>query len=167
MTVTSPIFWDVTPCSPLKINRSLGVDKPPDFTLVSCSAYFSTLKMEAIFYSETSVDTQLTTRRYIPEDSTLHNHRCENPKSYIRDCVLNTPPRPSTLRQIHQADINEKFYCSFRILLILCPFLGPRLTNILFSSGFTNFLCIFHYFLVCFTPFTSPLDSVTLILFDE
>jgi hypothetical protein len=39
---------------------------------------FSTLKMEAIFSSETSVDFQRTTRRYIPEDGTLHNHRCEN-----------------------------------------------------------------------------------------
>jgi hypothetical protein len=42
----------------------------------------STLKMEAICSSETSVDTQRTTRRYIPEDGTLHNHRCENLKSY-------------------------------------------------------------------------------------
>jgi hypothetical protein len=39
---------------------------------------FSTLKMEAICSSEMSVDTQRTTRRYIPEDGTLHNHRCEN-----------------------------------------------------------------------------------------
>jgi hypothetical protein len=38
--------------------------------------------MEAIFSSETSVDFQRTTRRYIPEDVTLHNHRCENRKSY-------------------------------------------------------------------------------------
>jgi hypothetical protein len=30
-----------------------------------------TLKMEAMFSSETSVDTQRTTRRYIPEDGTL------------------------------------------------------------------------------------------------
>jgi hypothetical protein len=43
---------------------------------------FFTLKMEAIS-SETSADTQRTTRRYIPEDDTLHNHRCENLKSYI------------------------------------------------------------------------------------
>jgi uncharacterized membrane protein len=28
-------------------------------------------------------DFQRTTRRYILEDSTLHNHRCENLKSYI------------------------------------------------------------------------------------
>jgi hypothetical protein len=32
--------------------------------------------------SETSVDFQRTTRRYIPEDRTLHNHRCENIRSY-------------------------------------------------------------------------------------
>jgi hypothetical protein len=38
--------------------------------------------MEAICSSETSVDFQRTTRRYIPENSTLHNHGCENLKSY-------------------------------------------------------------------------------------
>jgi hypothetical protein len=32
--------------------------------------------------SETSVDFQLTTQRYIPEDNTLHNHHCKNLKSY-------------------------------------------------------------------------------------
>jgi hypothetical protein len=39
--------------------------------------------MEAICSSETSVDTQRTTRRYVPEADTLYNHRCENLKSYI------------------------------------------------------------------------------------
>jgi hypothetical protein len=43
----------------------------------------SILKMEAIFSSETSVETQRTTRRHIPEDDTLQNHRCENLKSYM------------------------------------------------------------------------------------
>jgi hypothetical protein len=33
---------------------------------------FSTLKMGATYSSEMSVDTQRTTRRYIPEDGTLH-----------------------------------------------------------------------------------------------
>jgi hypothetical protein len=50
---------------------------PPASTLVSCSAY-STLKMEAICSSETLVDFQRTTQRYVPEGITLHNHRCEN-----------------------------------------------------------------------------------------
>jgi hypothetical protein len=44
---------------------------------------FSTLNMKATCFSETSVDTQRTTRRYIPEDGTLHIHRCENLKSYV------------------------------------------------------------------------------------
>jgi hypothetical protein len=48
----------------------------PTFTVVSCSAYFSTPKMEAICSSETSVDFQRTTRRYIPEDSTLQIFYC-------------------------------------------------------------------------------------------
>jgi hypothetical protein len=38
--------------------------------------------MEAIYSSKISVDTQRTTRRYIPEHGTLHNHRCENLKFY-------------------------------------------------------------------------------------
>jgi hypothetical protein len=88
----SSIFWDITPCSPLRVNRRFGgiyrlhtaeLCLPPAFTLVSCSAYSSTLKMEAICFSETSVDFQRTTWRYIQEDSTLHNQRCENLKSYI------------------------------------------------------------------------------------
>jgi hypothetical protein len=61
----SIIFWDMTPCSPL-------VAEPTSLTL----------KMEAIRTSETSVETQQTTRRHIPENDTLHNHRCENLKSY-------------------------------------------------------------------------------------
>jgi hypothetical protein len=39
--------------------------------------------MEAMCSSETSVNIQRTTRHYIPEDGTLHNHCCENLKSYM------------------------------------------------------------------------------------
>jgi hypothetical protein len=60
---------------------------PPAFTTVSCSAY-SIQKMEEIISSETSVDCQRTTRRYIPEESTLHNHRCEEFKSCISQIRL-------------------------------------------------------------------------------
>jgi hypothetical protein len=70
----SATFWDITPCSPLKANRRFGgtyrlhpqgrkvsrarnqqLCLPPAFTLVSCSVYSPTLKMEAICSSETSV----------------------------------------------------------------------------------------------------------------
>jgi hypothetical protein len=53
LTSKSTIFWDITPCSP-----------QPAFMLVSCSAYSSTQKMEAICSSETSFDFQRTTWRY-------------------------------------------------------------------------------------------------------
>jgi streptogramin lyase len=41
--------------------------------------------MEATYSTETSVDFQRTTRCCIPEDRTLHNHRCENLRSYVLD----------------------------------------------------------------------------------
>lgn len=53
---------------------------PPVFTLVSRCAY-STLKTEATCSTKTSADLQWTTLLYIPQDSTLHNHHCENIKS--------------------------------------------------------------------------------------
>jgi hypothetical protein len=62
------------------LKRLLGL--PTDFTLVFCPAY-SNLQTRAIYSSETSVEFHWTTQRYISEDSTLHNHRCENLKSYI------------------------------------------------------------------------------------
>jgi hypothetical protein len=52
----SIFFWDMTPCSALSCTRRS---------------------------SETSGTSQRTTRRHIPEEDTLQNHRCENLKSYI------------------------------------------------------------------------------------
>jgi hypothetical protein len=54
----SSLFWDI---------RRAVLCLPPASTLVSCSVYSSTLKIEEIYSSETSVDFQRTTRRYIPE----------------------------------------------------------------------------------------------------
>jgi hypothetical protein len=85
------IFWNITPCSPLKVNgrfrgkfhlnlqgrnqresrRQAELCLSPAFTPVSCSAYFSTLKMEVICSSGTSVEFQRTARRYIPEGNAL------------------------------------------------------------------------------------------------
>jgi hypothetical protein len=39
------------------------------------------LMLEAVRTSETSVNIFLTTWQYIPEDSKLHNRRCENLRS--------------------------------------------------------------------------------------
>jgi hypothetical protein len=43
---------------------------------------FWALMMEAARISEMSVDIQLRIWQYIPEDSELHTHRCENLKSH-------------------------------------------------------------------------------------
>jgi hypothetical protein len=59
----------------------MSLSLQPALTMVSFSAY-STLKMEAMCSSETSVNFQQATWRFIPEDRTLHNHRSENLKSY-------------------------------------------------------------------------------------
>jgi hypothetical protein len=51
----------------------------------------STLKTEAACCSETSVEFQWSTRRYIPEHITLHNHRCESLKSYLKYFLIKMP----------------------------------------------------------------------------
>jgi hypothetical protein len=69
----SSIFWDIMPCSPLEVNGRSGGSRrsvATYFTLVSCLAYSSTLRMEATCSCETSVDFKRTTRRYITEDRT-------------------------------------------------------------------------------------------------
>jgi hypothetical protein len=56
VVMKSTIFWDITPSSSRRFLAQL---------------IFWILKMKAICWSETSVDTQRTTRCYIPEDGTL------------------------------------------------------------------------------------------------
>jgi hypothetical protein len=55
----STVFWDIMTCSSLKVNPEDRGD---------------------MFLQN---DFQRTTWRYITEDSTLHNHHCDNLRSYI------------------------------------------------------------------------------------
>jgi hypothetical protein len=55
----------------IEVHTAVVICFLPDFTLVSWLVYYSTLKVEAVYYSETSVDFQHITRRYIPEERTL------------------------------------------------------------------------------------------------
>jgi hypothetical protein len=48
VVMKSTVFWDITPCGPLLVNRRFGGAELClllAFTLVSCSSYSSTLKM--------------------------------------------------------------------------------------------------------------------------
>jgi hypothetical protein len=47
-----------------------------------------TLKMEALHYSEMTVDFELSTQRYIPEDNTFYSHCFENLISYKFKLVI-------------------------------------------------------------------------------
>jgi hypothetical protein len=60
-----------------------SVSKNKPRKVVSCFANSSIPKMEATCSYETSFDFQCTTRRYIPEYATIHNHRCEDLRPYI------------------------------------------------------------------------------------
>jgi hypothetical protein len=69
------IFCDITHCSPLEGNRRFGgiwrlhpALLATCFELVSLLAYSSTTKIKATCFSETSVDFERITWRYIPED---------------------------------------------------------------------------------------------------
>jgi hypothetical protein len=62
----------------------------------SSLADFSTLKMEAILSSETSVHTRSRTRHHIPEDGILHSHRRENLK--ILHHLFSSPPFEETVK---------------------------------------------------------------------
>jgi hypothetical protein len=92
-SMENSVFWVITLCSSLKVNgrfrgtchlhlQSRRLQHEAGSRQSSSLAYSSTLKMKETCSSETSVDFKRTTRRCIPEDTTLHNRRWENLRSY-------------------------------------------------------------------------------------
>jgi hypothetical protein len=69
------VFRDVEPCSQVKADRR--------FRSAYCPHHQGALMMGAVLTSVTSVSFNLTTRRYIPEDSRLHTRRNEKLKSHM------------------------------------------------------------------------------------
>jgi hypothetical protein len=65
------------------------------FMLTPMLAYSSTLKMKTICSSSTSVDFHRTVRRFITEDRTLLNHRCDSLKSNMVCACLSMHPATS------------------------------------------------------------------------
>jgi hypothetical protein len=123
----STVLWALRACS-LKWGSLL--------LLVSCLAYSSTLKMEATCSSETSVYFQRTTGRYIPEDGTFHDHRCENLISYI---FLYFPHLQLFREQTGTK--KQKIFPNFDFLLTFFWFLTPcNLTEVYRYFGGTSCL---------------------------
>jgi hypothetical protein len=82
MVLKSTIFWNIMMYSPWKVNRHFEetcclhfqgrrISRGLFATLVSCSAYSFTHKMDAICSSEIFIDFQRTTRRYISQEIVL------------------------------------------------------------------------------------------------
>jgi hypothetical protein len=111
------VFWNITPCSLLKVNRRFGgtcrlhlqgrrISQARNqceaelCLLLSCLAYSSSLKMcfrnVAKCSSGTSVDFQRTTWCYYVEDRPVHNRHCENLKTYN----LSTLSKTETILQL-------------------------------------------------------------------
>jgi hypothetical protein len=85
------VFWDVTPCGSCKNRRFVGTCRfhhpgrrnirERGKVLDGVGYIYSTLDMEAVRSSETSVSTRHT-QPHIPENGILHSHRRENLKFY-------------------------------------------------------------------------------------
>jgi hypothetical protein len=72
--------------------------------------------MEVICFSETSIGCQRITRRYIPEDRTLRNHRCENLNLYwFSNYVL-----------VYSLNLYSQIFFVHRYLVCVCMFLSRQ-----------------------------------------
>jgi hypothetical protein len=86
VVMKSSIFWDITPCSPLKVKRvsrenvasiqGRRISQARNQIESRWQAEPSTGKKEATFSSETLVDFQRNTQRYIAGDRTLQWDAC-------------------------------------------------------------------------------------------
>jgi hypothetical protein len=139
----STLFWDITPCILLKVIRRFGGTyrlylqgrtisrarnqresrwQAERASRLRCSAYSSTLKMEAICSSETSIDFQRTARRYIPEDSTLRV-RTSNPTLKGTSSLAETEKtykgpmnNAAEFRTEHLSSISLQLHCYISVL---------------------------------------------------
>jgi hypothetical protein len=81
------IFWDITPFSPLKVNRRFRGTRRLQlrvtcFQVCFLRDLFFDLENGPEIFPRMSVDFQRTTQCYIPGDITRYHHRCENLKPY-------------------------------------------------------------------------------------
>jgi hypothetical protein len=78
--------------------------------LVGLLDFSSTLKMEALCSSETSVATQRTTRRHIPEDDTLQNSSCFSHPSHMFNYKVSIGFVNNKLQFLYKRQKDEVFW---------------------------------------------------------
>jgi hypothetical protein len=69
------VFWDVAPCGHVEVDRRFRGRTASIIGVIN-------LMMVAVRTSETSVNFNVTTRRYIPEDSKLHQYLYDSLRYY-------------------------------------------------------------------------------------
>jgi hypothetical protein len=118
LKLKSLIFWGITPCSTVEINispPSSGLNSKPSkkpplpaacFMQISCTAYYSTLKMEVTC---SSVDFHHNSQRFVREGITLHNHHCHILKSYMSNSDPHTYITPNTVGYFRYSTGMPKF----------------------------------------------------------
>jgi hypothetical protein len=127
----SSIFWDITPCNPLTVNRYSRRNK----TCFACSrlTYSWTMKTEATFSSETSTDFNRTTRRFMYQKINSLQPLQRNSRVLCR----NTIPEP---RQRELMDLSP----------LSCHAEGRRLfQSIIYSSKHVRWRV--HFEATCYT----------------
>jgi hypothetical protein len=102
MVMKSSVFWDITQCSPLKVNRCVwGICRLHlQGWRISQARNQCESRWQAYLCYETSVDIKRTARRYVPEDRALPFHIIT-----VSNCLLMsqfTRVRRGLLRNIFQ-----------------------------------------------------------------
>jgi hypothetical protein len=112
----------------------------------SCLACYSTLMMEAICSSEGSVDFHRTTRPYISEDRTLHNHSCENLKStQYPFYILSSFCLKEKLKSQLKSNTNANFF-NFHTKIKANPLFLPLVISRLYFLTFMLLFSLSNFF---------------------
>jgi hypothetical protein len=93
-------LWDVAPYSHVEVEE------------VRTASIIIALMVETVRTSELLVNFNVTTRRYIPQDSKLHNRRLENPKCHTETIIDYFPDMYNTCHII----------VSKMVLINCCPY---------------------------------------------